>query len=811
MFPKGLLALTFFAALAVMLPCVLRAQWQPTNGLYGGGFSSVVENEGVLFGEFSYGMFRLTDDGITWSPANRNLPNVTIWGLVSDGTHVFLGSDRIYMWSDDSMAWVPRTPFGESELAYPLGTFRNILYAGNGPVYRSEDEGLSWTKIESDILSNSVAFCLAAVDSFIFIEGQNGDGDSCELFRSSDSGNHWTELDSGTTLVWCLTTLGKNLFAGSSQGVLRSTDYGVTWDTCDNGLPRQLIRTIAIHGSTLAVHAGQGVYVSNDSGVSWQTQSEGFFDGEITAMTFAGDTLVIGTGIGNYLLVDTGRTWISSNNFISVGASDLFVQDSIIFAGDFYRSTDSGLNWSFPITKVSSDSGYYFGNNSIVSQGRNIYAASYGVFLSTDNGVTWTSRSNGLPYSNTQPNINCLAVKGSKIFAGSEYDGIFVSTDSGVTWTAANNGLPLNPPVNALCIAGNDIVAGLNTGSGGTSSVFFSSDDGQTWSSYLDGPDQSFDNCSLVASVDDTTIYAEVDNSLYRSNLHDASWTKLPVGASSFVSIDTMIFVSTGGGIFESFDNGDNWIEVDSGITYTDILSLAVCDSMLFAGTSYYEGTNYPSIPTIWRRPLSEMSTSPYILGASADTINFGNIRVGTDGLRTATVTNDGKSAITIQSFQLTPSQGVFSTSDLSSEVELDPGESFTFEVFFMPTQAGDFTANILVVSEAKAINIILIGSAGVDDVEQLSPPDSTLTIAPNPFSQSTQITFTSPSAGYAEVSIVNMLGVEVARLFSGELGAGEHSFAWDSQAGSQVPQGTYECLVRMNGQVETLPVVLMR
>jgi hypothetical protein len=84
------------------------------------------------------------------------------------------------------------------------------------------------------------------------------------------------------------------------------------------------------------------------------------------------------------------------------------------------------------------------------------------------------------------------------------------------------------------------------------------------------------------------------------------------------------------------------------------------------------------------------------------------------------------------------------------------------------------------------------------------------LQIYPNPFSQSTQITFTSPSAGYAEVSIVNMLGVEVARLFSGELGAGEHSFVWDAGKDACTTD-TYECLVRMNGQVETLPVVLMR
>jgi hypothetical protein len=87
------------------------------------------------------------------------------------------------------------------------------------------------------------------------------------------------------------------------------------------------------------------------------------------------------------------------------------------------------------------------------------------------------------------------------------------------------------------------------------------------------------------------------------------------------------------------------------------------------------------------------------------------------------------------------------------------------------------------------------------------------LQIYPNPFSQSTQITFTSPSAGYAEVSIVNMLGVEVARLFSGELGVGEHDFVWNCRGALQCTptDGIYECLVRMNGQVQTLPVVLMR
>lgn len=60
----------------------------------------------------------------------------------------------------------------------------------------------------------------------------------------------------------------------------------------------------------------------------------------------------------------------------------------------------------------------------------------------------------------------------------------------------------------------------------------------------------------------------------------------------------------------------------------------------------------------------------------------------------------------------------------------------------------------------------------------------------------------------HSQVSVVNMLGVEVARLFAGELGAGERTFEWNP---TSMPDGMYECLIRMNGRVEKLPVMLMR
>jgi hypothetical protein len=79
----------------------------------------------------------------------------------------------------------------------------------------------------------------------------------------------------------------------------------------------------------------------------------------------------------------------------------------------------------------------------------------------------------------------------------------------------------------------------------------------------------------------------------------------------------------------------------------------------------------------------------------------------------------------------------------------------------------------------------------------------------PNPLTQSTTISFTSPESGAAEITIVNLLGAKVARIYSGELDAGEHSFVWSKPPG--LPPGTYWCEIRMNGMSDHIPIVVQR
>jgi len=71
--------------------------------------------------------------------------------------------------------------------------------------------------------------------------------------------------------------------------------------------------------------------------------------------------------------------------------------------------------------------------------GTNLFAGTIGgVFLSTNNGTSWTAASTGL----TNYYVWALAVSGTNLFAGTYGGGVFLSTNNGTTWTAASAGLP---------------------------------------------------------------------------------------------------------------------------------------------------------------------------------------------------------------------------------------------------------------------------------------------------------------------------------------------------------------------------------
>jgi hypothetical protein len=63
----------------------------------------------------------------------------------------------------------------------------------------------------------------------------------------------------------------------------------------------------------------------------------------------------------------------------------------------------------------------------------------------------------------TRAIVSALAVSGTNLFAGLQGGGVYLSTNNGTSWTAVNDGLN-NLFVNALLASGTNLIAGTSAG-----------------------------------------------------------------------------------------------------------------------------------------------------------------------------------------------------------------------------------------------------------------------------------------------------------------------------------------------------------
>ena len=117
-----------------------------------------------------------------------------------------------------------------------------------------------------------------------------------------------------------------------------------------------------------------------------------------------------------------------------------------------FLSTNNGTSWTAVNTGLT-DAAVY----ALAVSGTNLFAGTYGgVFLSTNNGTSWTEVSTGL----TNAAVHALAVSGTNLFAGTSH-GVFLSTNNGTGWTASNAGLT-NTYLTSLAVSGTNLFAGTS-------------------------------------------------------------------------------------------------------------------------------------------------------------------------------------------------------------------------------------------------------------------------------------------------------------------------------------------------------------
>jgi ligand-binding sensor domain-containing protein len=623
--------------------------------------------------------------------------------------------------------------------------------------------------------------------------------------------------------ITALASIGSNIFTGTeSNGVYRTTNNGDTWVSVNGGLPDTNIIALIALDTKLFVSAWSGY---------------GYW--------------------GLFRSTDSGRTWDSTDLSASYIQS-LWTNGSVLLASGndtLFRSIDQGLTWQ---ADSSSDGLPETTVNGFAAMDSIIFAATPGgVFLSQDAGVTWM-------LSGMLASTNCLIMSGTSLFASTSYDGVFESSDTGKNWSQANTGLPIDTIVEGFAALGTTLFAGTNGGG-----IFMSSNNGKDWLR------SALVNMSVQTMLSlDSDLFVGTPNDIYLSKNLGASWTEVGSGLpnSNVIALgvgDTTVFAATGSGFFTSNNTGASWLSYDyypvpiraiatkivnlfpgdSTITELrlgydvyvvdatsnegptiydevfgdfDVQALVVDGAWLIAGTDSGGIFISSDFGNTWNSSGDLLDTSITALAVIGTNLFVGiqgrGILLTTDTGATWSVINTGLTDTNVQAlaafganlFAGTPNGGVFlSTNNGSNWESINTGLKDS-DVLSLAVCGADIFAG----TYGSGVWRRPLSDFGISSVAQTpAPASSEIQIYPNPFSQSTQITFTSQAAGYAEVSIVNMLGVEVARLFSGEVGAGEHNFVWNCRGALQCAptDGTYECLVRMNGQVETLPAVLMR
>lgn len=494
-------------------------------------------NPSILFAVASQyrGVFKSTDGGSHWNPANQGLPQpVTAQNQTSRRVDI---------------SEIPQIEIDPSH--------GSVLYvtASDHQVYKSTNTGRSWTSSGPGLTWNPTVFI--AVHSLL-IDPRNPQtlyvGGTSGLFKSTNAGSSWMR----TPLRWDVRSIALNpedsdYVYAAGDGFAKSTDSGASWKRIP--MPGVLDQFYGIgvgpDGKDIFLGGmGQGILHSRDAGVTWKfvstnsnldvqdvVQVSGWPDQPGSFLALSLSEL--------YESTDYGKSWnLFSRTPVPIDDVNQFEvhpqRMGMIYLGGYpglVRSPDRGRTWmtlgpkayvrKFAVNPKNPDSILVS-----ISPG--------GIAKTTDAGKTWKMVNNGL----TDTEISEIAIHPafpSTVFAGTLTSGkIFRSTNGGNSWTLAAAGLkgdevhsialdPMNPEIAYASVEEHGPpVAILQNGlaAGGFNFVYKTTNGGRVWRAKRKGLGRNRIYKLAMDPQDSRRILAATINGPFASSDAGESWSR---------------------------------------------------------------------------------------------------------------------------------------------------------------------------------------------------------------------------------------------------------------------------------------------
>lgn len=529
------------------------------------------------------GVFRSSDGGLSWKkvlfkdnvtgavdlcfePSNPRVVYATLWQGIrkpgQKGTSYGPGSG-LYKSTDEGLTWtqitghgLPAGEWGRSGVAVAPGNHGQRVYLiveakeKDGGLYRSDDAGANWKKATEDRRIQGYWYM-----SEIFVDPKNADVvyvPSQNLYRSNDGGQTFTAIKGAPGgddyhSVWIDPTNSQRIMLGVDQGATISLNGGESWSTWYNQPTGQFYRVATDHRFPYWVYGPQ-----QDSGTAG-IASRGN-NGQITER----DWFPVGPGESGYTIPDPLDADVVYNagpfgSVVRLSKTTGQVRDispAPVSFGSKYR-----FNWTIPMAFSPQDA-------------HQLYLGTQFLLKSANAGTNWEAIS---------PELTRIPVdeKNSKQALGTILTIAPSELKEGLIWVGTDDG-----------------------------NIQLTKDHGKSWQNVTPSAVTEWSIVSIVEAshFDAGTAYVAVNRNnlddlrphIFRTRDFGQSWQETVSGirAAEFVRVvredpvrKGLLYAGTEKGVYVSFDAGDHWQTLRLNMPVVSIHDLAIEQDDLVAAT----------------------------------------------------------------------------------------------------------------------------------------------------------------------------------------------------------------------------------